>query len=305
MRKALPSLLLLCLGSAASAQLSVIPQIGLENSKTSLSSNGASFNSLGSFAMPKANLRLEYLFKKAHGAYVGFGTSPAVATISTLSPETIADNYTSSLGKTKWRLEAGYQLSTKPINFKKSSGQQKTASASSSQSQRSSCMSGYRSGCGKSSYSTARTAKKNDSWNMRIQPSAGIAYTPAANNEFFIDNTATGTVYNYKAGNWNTAVTAGINFAFAKGDNRKFIIGLQHLRGLGNLDNQTIKAFSEGKTTSTVVDSRASTWSLSFGIPLALTKQKTKAQPVRVQPQQKTPQYRSRCGSYSRCTRQI
>lgn len=300
MRLALPSLVFLCIGTTASAQFSVLPQIGLENSKTSFSANGSSYSSLGTSLAPRASVRLDYKFKQSHGPYIGFGTNAGVATITTTNPETILSNYTSSLGSVKWRFETGYGFSTKPISFQKNSAQKRTtASKTSSETKKS---------CGSYSSRSNTLARKNNTWNMRIQPSAGLALTQALNNDVITQTGSTGTTYNYKAGNWNTAITSGLGFEFAKGSSRKFAVGIQYLKGLGNLDERTISGVSEEKNVSSNVQSKASAWNLSFGIPFSLTKPKRVKQVMpAVQPQtQKTESnYKSKCGSYRRCTRSL
>jgi hypothetical protein len=294
MRLALPSLLLLSVGTAAHAQLSVTPQIGLENSQVSLSTNNSSFSSLGSALAPRASVRLDYRFKKAHGPYVGFGTSPGITTVSTANPEAIMSNYSTTTGSPKLRLEAGYGFSTKPINLQKPSFTTETKTVTRQVKTR----------CGTYSKTyQVTTKKKNDTWNMRIQPSAGIAYTPAKSNGLVTQQDATGTVYQYKAGNWNTAVTTGVGFAFAKGAQQKFAVGLNYLRGIGNLGEQSLSTASEGKTSVNQLQSRASAWSLSFGIPFTLTKQKQEVKLVKAQ-QQKKSTHKSKCGAsreYKRC----
>lgn len=289
MRLALPSLLFLSIGTAANAQLSVTPQIGLENSQISLRNNGSSFSSLGSALAPRASVRFDYRFKKGHGPYVGFGTSPGVTTVSTRNPEAIMSNYSTSLGSPNLRLEAGYGFSTKPINLQKPSFTTETKTVTKQVKTR----------CGtyNKTYQVI-TKKKNDTWNMRIQPSAGIAYTTAKSNDLGTQTDAIGTVYNYKAGNWNTAVATGVGFAFAKGTKQKFMVGLNYLRGIGNMDEQTLAAASEGKTSVNVLKSRASAWNLSFGIPFALTKQKQALKIVKTEQQKSKSNNKSKCGAY-------
>lgn len=294
MRLALPSLLLLCAGSAAHAQLSVVPQIGLENAQVSLQQNGSSFSSLGSALAPRAAVRFDYRFKKAHGPYVGFGTSPGVTKVSTASPDAMRNNHTTSISSPKLRLEAGYGFSTRPIKLQKPSYSTETKTVTKEVKTR----------CGTytKSYQVV-TRKKNDTWNMRIQPSAGVAYTPAQSNNIKTETGANGTMYTYKAGNWNTALATGVGFEFAKGTHKKFAVALNYLRGLGNLDEQTLTSTaSEGKTTTSVLQSRASLWNLSFGIPFTLTKQKQATKIVKSEEQKSN---KSKCGAYreyKRCT---
>lgn len=303
MKSPLPgTLLFLCFGTAASAQLSLRPQIGLESAKTSISSNGSSFSSLGTAVAPQASLRLDYKFKKMGGPYIGLGTSPAVATVTTTNPESLMSNFKSSLGAPKIRLDAGWGFSTKAINLqKKGAGSKSAAPAPSAGAHRTCGSYSYHGGCNRSRMTHA-VQKKPDTWNLRIQPSAGLAFTSVGNNDITTQNGTTATAYSYKAGVWNTAVTTGVDFAFAKGRNRKFVVGVNYLKGLGNLGDQRIASVTEGKMATTSVQSRLSAWNVSFGIPFTLSKQRKM---VQTKPQDNRSHYRGGCGEYRRCTRSI
>src|SRR5688572_717277 len=80
---------------AANAQkFSLLPQVGFENSKTSVS-----YNDLRYFApegvkfSPQASLRLNYASKKGHGFFVGGSTSRSVVLYSFNDPENGMTNY--------------------------------------------------------------------------------------------------------------------------------------------------------------------------------------------------------------------
>ena len=295
MRLVLPSLLLLSVGTAANAQLSVTPQIGLENSQISLQQNGSSFSSLGSALAPRGAIRFDYRFKSSHGPYVGFGTSPGVTTVSSALPDAFLNQNTTSISSPKLRMEAGYGFSSKPVRLQKPSYTTEIKTVTRE----------VRTRCGTytKTYQVA-TKKKNDTWNMRVQPSAGVAFTPAQSNDLKTVTDANGTIYQYKAGNWNTAATAGVAFEFAKGLKRKFVVGLNYSHALGNLDEQALTTATEGKVSENILKSRASAWNLSFGIPFTLTKQKQPVKVVKMEQKQTKTIHKSKYGShreYKRC----
>jgi hypothetical protein len=114
--------------------------------------------------------------------------------------------------------------------------------------------------------------------NMRIQPFAGMAWIPNP-------KAAVKTIdamYQYNAGNWSTALIAGTNFEVGKGTQRKFVVGVQYLKGLGNLDNETLVTGKENIASTTQLKSSASAWNISVGVPLSLGKKKTAVQQTTV-----------------------
>ena len=156
-------------GYAASAQrFSLLPQVGFENSKTSLN-----YNNLGYFApegvkfTPQGSLQLNYASKKGHGFFVGAATSRSVILYQFNDPETGMTNFSANAGNMQVRLEGGYMFNSKPIYFKNSSSsasRSKSTSTSTSVEQkssytRSSCgrpsTESYSSRCGSKSKSTA------------------------------------------------------------------------------------------------------------------------------------------------------
>src|SRR5215212_8822311 len=91
---ALVSMLLVLVASAVKAQLTLLPQIGFDRSKTSVQYNElSSFSPLGGKGNLKANLRLDYRFPKGHGPYASFGTAPAVVEFSFADPSNAMSNF--------------------------------------------------------------------------------------------------------------------------------------------------------------------------------------------------------------------
>jgi long-subunit fatty acid transport protein len=117
---------------------------------------------------------------------------------------------------------------------------------------------------------------------MRLQPSLGIAYRPNDDNEL----SKNGNQYEYKPGNWNTALVSALGFEFAKGVKRLFTLSLFHTKGLDGEETQSISTVSNGKNNITYLESESSGWGMSVGIPFNLTKKKPVA--VRSQQHQKT-----------------
>jgi hypothetical protein len=171
MRSSILICLSLILGYAATAQLTLLPQLGLENSRTAIAIDKASsFAPLGGKLSPQAALRLEYLFKKSHsGPFLGLATSRSVVNYEFSDPASGLSEYTATRGATQLRLEGGYQLASKPIYFKKAAT---AKSAATSQYQKSQQPSGCsrsmaQSRCGSKGSKTTAAAKDTRSW-MRI-----------------------------------------------------------------------------------------------------------------------------------------
>jgi hypothetical protein len=232
---------------------------------------------------------------------VAVGTSPAVVNFSFADPAAAISNYTVAAGALQWQLEGGYQYSSKPINFKKSSAGKTSAISSQKTGIKKSCGSStYKSSCGSKS-KTAYT-KKNNSLNMRLQPSVGVAYKPNIEKDLVTN----GALYQYNAGNWNTAVVAGLGIEFGKGTQRLFTLSSYYTKGLGNLGTQTLSTAKEGKSTVSDFRSSTSNWGMMLGVPFSLIKKKapTMVKPVTQPPQQKL-YYKNKCGSYRSSVRHI
>jgi opacity protein-like surface antigen len=283
---------------SAKAQLSFLPQLGFEQSKTLVQyNNSSSFSPIGSQANLKANLRMGYRFKKGHGPYMAVGTAPGAVAFSFNDVANAANNFKAAQNSLQWRLEAGYQYSSKPLNLKKASTKQAEKTVTQNTEVRSKCGSYY-------SYHrqerTATTAKKQDNnLSLRLQPSVGIAYLPSIKN----DVVSTGSGYQYNAGNYKTALTSGMGFEFARGKQRLFTITAFYTKGLGSFD-ETITSIENNKDVNNLVSSNTSGWGVMAGVPFSFTKkQKVVFKPVTTQPS-KT--YRSKCQSYhGSCTRKI
>jgi len=271
-------------GSIVSAQLSIVPQWGIESSKTTLSyNNSPSYSPLGIKLSPHASVRVDYKFKKVHGPFVGLATTRSAVNYTFSNPETGKTNYTAFRDNKQLRLEAGYQVSTKPIYFNKSSSKNKSANISPEKyTSKRSCGESYtRSHCGSKAFKTtapsshsAATSKNNNkgSW-VSIQPSAGMAFIPTASAaEIATKNNGTINSYEYNAGNWKSAVVAGAGFTFGKNHQEKLVVSINYLRGIGNLQTKNITTTLDSKPTTTYISSTASNWNLRIGIPFSFGK---------------------------------
>ncbi|MBA2562334.1 MAG: hypothetical protein H0V14_05360 [Chitinophagaceae bacterium] len=308
--------ILICLfvifGYIANAQFTILPQLGFENSRTSIEFNeGSSFSPLAAKLLPQAAIRLDYKFKQAHGPFLGIATSRSIVKINFSDPETGMNSYSASKGNTQLRLEGGYQVSTKPIYFKKSGSANKSSKANyQKNTERKSCGSYMvRKSCGsKMNKATAAKSKDNRSW-VRIQPSLGVAYIPSAPSaEINTKSQGTQTSYEYNAGNWKTALISGVGFEFGKNALSKFNVSINYVKGMGNnLDTKSITTVSGNKSTTTTLESDASSWNLRMGIPINLNKKKPV---IKQQIIEKTYKEEKKCGQYKsqykpRCSKVI
>jgi hypothetical protein len=296
MRSAILICLSLILGYAATAQLTLLPQFGLENSRTAIAIDKASsFSPLGGKLSPQAALRLEYLFKKSHsGPFLGLATSRSIVNYEFSDPASGLSDYTATRGATQLRLEGGYQLASKPIYFKKATATKSTATSQYQNSQHhSGCSRSYaQSSCGNKASKTTTAAKDTRSW-VRILPSLGAAYIPGTPQDDIYK--ATSATYAYNAGNWTTAVLGGVGFEFGKGTQSKYNISLNYLKGLGNLDTKTLTTMSGNKPITTTMESSTTSWNLRVGIPIHFAK-KQPVEKQQVTPKTYSPQHR--CGEY-------
>ena len=284
--RSLFTLLLLC-GATANAQLSLLPQIGLDNSRTSIDLNNTRFNPLGNEISPRASLRLDYKFKKGHGPFVGVATSPAVVQFSFADPNAALTQFKAAASNLQLRFEGGYGYTSKPIQLGKNSRSnlskapaQRAVKVPAQKSgarttvQKKECGSyTYRSQCGNKTVTKIITQKyvaPRENWNLRMQPSVGAAFIPSIQDDLEVKDGA----YRYNAGNWNTALVSGLGFEFGKGLQRKFTVSVYYLKGLGNLDTRTLTTESEGKAHVTRFQSNTSAWSAGLGIPFTLGKKK-------------------------------
>lgn len=314
------SSLFLIIGFAVQAQLRIVPQVGIESSRTTISYNNSSnFAPLGTSVSPQATVRADYTFKKLHGPFVGLSTSRPSVTYAFADPETGKTNYTASRNNTQLRFEAGYQLTSKPIYFNKTAKKNSDRTSVQQNSPLKSCGDYFKSRCGSSSYRSMPKAPAVDkgSW-VRIQPSAGMAFVPASAADIATNVQGNLTSYEYAAGDYKTALIAGTGLVFGKNDREKLIVSVNYLRGIGNLQTKSLTTINESsKPVTTNISSNASNWNLRVGIPIGVTKTKKPSQPKEViiikqrmevrQPAEiKEQKQEKKCGSYQyRCRRVI
>lgn len=261
-------------------KLSLTPQVGLENSRTSINYNNiGSFSPLGGEFNPQVSLRLDYKFKQGFGPYIGASTSRSVVLYSFNEVENGMTVYNATKANMQLRLETGYQFTTKPILFNKiGSSTGKTASKNSS----SGCgsVSSYKSNCSKSLSSshnccsknnnTRKAPNKNNGGWVKLQPSVGIGFIPSPKTDIVSKTSGGQTTYEYRAGNWNTAFMTGIGFEFGRNKQRLLNVSVNYFKGVGNMNNQTVSNVSGTKTSYANLESNASGWNMRIGIPFTL-----------------------------------
>jgi len=263
-------------------KLSLTPQVGFENSKTSVNYNNlGSFAPLGSVFDPQVSLKLDYKFKQGFGPYIGASTSRSGVLYSFNDLENGMNTYIATKANMQVRLEAGYQFTTNPIFFK---GKNSTGTSASKTrySSSSSCNSySYRSGCSKnyssqSSRCQSKTsfAKKTESKNkggwVRLQPSMGFGYIAAPKTDIVSKTQGGLSAYEYRAGNWNTAFLTGMGFEFGRNKQRLMNVSINYFKAIGNMGQQTISNESGIKSTYATLESAASGWNMRIGIPFTL-----------------------------------
>ncbi|HUP14247.1 MAG TPA: hypothetical protein VM187_18625, partial [Niastella sp.] len=278
MRKAaLTGLVFVACGFATNAQLSVTPRVGIEQAFTCVQYNNTScISPMNANFSPQVGLRADYLIGKKHGPFVGVASNRSVVTYEFTNPETGDREFTSSQGDWKLRLEAGYQVSSKPISLGR------TAKTSDIQPVEAVSPCAAR----KMMLAQAAAAKK-PVMSMRLQPYAGMAFVPNPQTAMASAIRSSETVYQYSAGNWTSALITGINVAFAKGEVDKYVVGIQYLKGIGNLSKETLTTPLDGKEMNTQLSSSASAWNVTVGMPLNFTTSKPvakKAEPVKQAP---------------------
>ncbi len=280
-------------------KLTLLPQTGIENSRTTLQYNRlASFLPAGEVLSPCFGLRMDYKFKQGHGAFVGIATSHSVVSFNFSDLQTGMNTYNASCGDMKLRFEGGYQFSTKRMYFNKTGSASNSAkSQQQTNAVRKSCGSLVKYNCRKSADKTVSYTKtKNKGWYMSIQPSLGVALAPFGKRSISTSAEAAKINYSYKAGNWNTALITGAGFEFGKNTNRMFTISINYLKGIGNLDTRTVTSTIDNKTTSATLKSTASSWNITAGIPITLTKNKTAL--LKQKTAKKSNELHWKCGQY-------
>jgi hypothetical protein len=196
-------------------------------------------------------------------------------------------------------LEGGYGLSTKPIYFKKGAAQKPAAKKSISETR----TTVIKKSCGSYTYTYRCQRSKepekqpeNTAFNLRLQPAIGMAYLPNTKEHI----TQEGNSYTYRAGNWNTAFVSTMGFELAKGSRSFLTLQLSYTKGIGDLGTRTISTIADAKTVETSLRSTASSWAVTAGVPILLTKRaarSAKSEPKKETEKQKT--------YYKRCTRTV
>ena len=265
-----PLLLLGCTllaGTALHAQFNVLPYAGMEQARTTLNTNILSAQDINGFL--KAGLRTAYQLKGGHSPFLNFTTNPAPVSFSFDNTGSLLNQ--SRTANLQFRLEAGYQYSSKPIQLGRSRSPQRSSSqlAAPSTAQKKSCgSSAYRSSCG-SQKRTAPSAPANNNLNMRLQPSLALAYIPSSTQLV----TRKGTGFDYTPA-WKTAVVPAMGFEFAKGAQRLFTLGVFYTAPLGQKE-ESVTTSLESKTITTSLQPQLATWGLTMGIPFSFAKTKT------------------------------
>jgi hypothetical protein len=271
MRKAaLTSLVFVACGFATNAQLTVTPRVGIEQALTCVQYNNSSrISPMNSNFSPQVALRADYLFGKKHGPFAGIASNRSVVTYEFTNPETGDKEFIAGQGDWKLRLEAGYQVSSKAVPLGR------TVRTSDKQ-----AIQGT-SPCAARRMMLAQTAAaKKPVMNMRIQPYAGMAFVPNPQTAITSNFRSNETVYQYSAGNWTSAIITGINAVFAKGEINKYVVGIQYLKGIGNLNKETLISPLDGKEMYTQLSSRSAAWNVTIGMPLNFTKNKPVEQTI-------------------------
>lgn len=294
---------------AANAQkFSLLPQVGFENSKTTIRYNDLnSFSPLGGVKFsPQASLRLNYKSKLGHGFFLGAATSRSLVSFSFANAENGMNNYTATTGDMQLRLEGGYQFSSKPIFFNRNKSKQPTAAKPeqkkagktdcSSYSARSQCTKKYNSSsCSDAKKTKSQVQNKNKGMWVRIQPSVGMAYIPSGKTDVIAKTQGGQTLYEYRAGNWNTALITGAGFEFGRNNTRQFTVSVNYLKSIGNLNTETISTSSGTKTVTTTLQSAVSGWNMKVGIPFTLGGKKPA---IKTKTEKKTQESKRNCGQY-------
>ena len=292
MRTIILSALFIACGLAMNAQkLSLTPQVGFENSKTSVNYNDLGFFApLGGELNPQVSLRLDYKFKQGFGPYIGASTSRSGVLYSFNNIENGMNEYTAVRANMQVRMESGFQYTSMPIFFNKSkqssgSSASKTKSSTKSSygsySYRSSCSKKYSSQssrCQNKNSSAKKAESKNKGAWVRLQPSVGVGFIPSPQADVVEKMEGAQTTYEYRAGNWNTAFLTGMGFEFGRDNQRLVNISVNYFTGIGNLNTETVSSISGTKTSIAHLESKASGWNVRIGIPFTLAEKKAAKQ---------------------------
>ena len=297
-------------GYAAKAQkFSLLPQVGFENSKTTIRYNNlSSFSPAGVVFSPQVGLQFAYRSKPGHGFFLGAASSRSIVPFSFTNPETGMNDYKTSTGDMQFRFEGGYQFSSKPFYFKKQNNKAAKPVENKSDSYRiaekKKCGSySYKSQCMKNKTEANRSTNTDKikqpginkgSW-VRLQPSVGMGYIPTVKTDVISKAQNGQTTYEYRAGNWNTALMTGLGLEFGKNNTRLFTLSVNYFKGIGNLDEQIISTTIGTKTLTTQLQSKVSGWNMRIGMPFTLGAKKPA---IKQQAEKKIEQTKSKCGQY-------
>jgi hypothetical protein len=269
MRKAaLASLVFVACGIATNAQLSVSPRVGIEQAFNCVKYNNTScINPISPNISPQISVRADYLFNKVHGPFVGIASNRSLVNYEFTNAETGDKEFTSAQGDWKLRLEAGYQVSSKPISLKRTAKQPATTVSTANLSP-----------CAAARMRAAMAkVPQKPVMTMRIQPYAGMAFVPNPEQAVTTAMNNGETVYQYHTGNYTSAFITGVNLAFAKGSVNKYVVGIQYLKGIGNMHTEIMKTTTENKLVTTQLSSSSAAWNINVGIPLSFAKNKQPA----------------------------
>jgi hypothetical protein len=292
----LTGILFLATGAVTYAQLSFLPQVGFEQSRTTLD-YGDGLSALNTKGALKAALKVDYRLKGGHAPFINLSTNPAAVSFAFDNAGSIINSYQAVKSNLQFRMEAGYQYSSSPIRFgKKSSASESKTSATTNEyiTQKTSCGSiTYRSRCGEKKI-ISKSTRVSAPLNMRLQPSLALAYIPSgvAN----INQTSHGFEYN---ANPKTALVPAMGFEFAKGTQRLITLSVFYTKALGQ-NEESVTTYPNTKSTVTRLQPNASTWGMTLGVPFSFTK--SKAVKTTIERKEKKDCNRS---SYRKCSRTI
>jgi hypothetical protein len=208
--------------------------------------------------------------KGGHAPFINLSTSPAPISFAFDNAGSLANAYQSVKSNLQFRMEAGYQYSSSPIQLgkKSSASKSKTEATTNEYVQKSSCGSiTYRSRCG-AKKAASKTTQVNAPLNMRLQPSLAFAYIPSGGES--IKQTTNGFEYN---ANPKTAIVPAMGFEFAKGTQPLFTLSVFYTKALGQ-NEESVTSLSNIKPTITRLQPTASTWGMTVGVPFSFTKSK-------------------------------
>ncbi|MEJ7766383.1 MAG: hypothetical protein WKF89_01130 [Chitinophagaceae bacterium] len=270
-------LLIACIPAASAQQFTILPRVGFELSRTTVRyNNHPAFTPIAKQASPHLGLRMAYTASNGHGMFAGLATNRSGITYSFSNLATGMNDYKVSTGKLRTHFEGGYQFRTEPISLGKSGVSKKTSKASSQ-------IKPPQNRCGRNYYSHHRPKStpnnstmpaKEKGWTLITHLTAGLALTSAINPNVNTSIQGGQSLYEYHAGNWNTAIISGAGFEFSKNEQRKLLISMNCLTGITNLGTSNITTTTNGKTTVTTLKSNVSGWNITAGIPLTLSKKK-------------------------------